>query len=512
MITASRCETLLLELSAALDHALDSESEASEVQRHATKFYESLRIALAEQQGKAISLQMRESLFVHKGIPLADVSIRGRATIAFLRFAGAGGLEFSASATQDDVMRLLRLARGVCEGEDWAYGRGQRDILQRMRGARLLEPSDDVTWDWIDSGPAGDAYTRAGIDLESSAPVRRGIAEAIDGAMDLARSGSTVSMDDARGLSEQVLNTSEGNFDNFLQLAERPEFDVFTVQHSLRVTLFATYVASRLGASREALIEIGAAAMLHDVGKGRIPEEVLYKPGRLDEEERRIMTRHPEFGAEILLDSPDTTACVLGAAWGHHLRHDGRGYPERRPWFSRSTATSIVQVCDVFEALTARRPYKAPYSPARAYDILCSDKGAFDPAVLAAFIRSMGYFPPGRFVQLTDGRFARVSASSAVLDRPTVRTVPDGDTLELSHPSNGHLSVLRILDEPEFVEKMIGGGAPEHGISGLSDRDQADQADREREREQAQSRTDELDELLDDPDDVSGHGDDCRLC
>ncbi|MEM8712994.1 MAG: HD domain-containing phosphohydrolase, partial [Planctomycetota bacterium] len=438
--------------------------------------------------------------------PLSDASIRGRSTIAFLRFSEAGGLSFSEGFDMKGLVELVELARGVCNGEASAYGEHRTARLGQLRGIDLLEPNDDVTWDWIDDGPAGEAYESAGFDLESAAPARRDMASAVEDAMELAGAGSAVELDIARTVSESVVQLSETGFDNIMQLAERPEFDVFTVQHSLRVSLLATYVASQLGASKEMVIEIGAAAMFHDVGKGRIPAEILYKPGRLSEDERRLITTHPQLGTEILLESPDVSACVLGAAWGHHLRYDGKGYPERRPWFETTQITSLIQVCDVFEALTARRPYKAPYSPARAFQILFADAGAFDPAVLSSFTRAMGLFPPGRFVLLSDGRLGRVARAGEALDRPSIRLFPNGEMLDLGAPSNASFSVKRLLDEPEFVELLMGAKdgvvveAPEAPLPSEAE-EEAAAAEKARDEELSATMQDGCD-----------HGDDCRLC
>lgn len=512
MIGLSKAEGLWLELSSAVESALGSGLQDAATMRHAQRLLELTHFALQSEQGAPVKLFMCASLFVHAGIPLADASIRGRATIAFLRFTGAGGIEFSSNIEMASIVGLIDLARGVCRGEDSAFGASRQARLDSLPGIKLLEPTDNVTWDWIDEGPAGKAYEHAGLSLESAAPARRDVATAVEEAMGQASAGTAVQMDVARSVSESIVSVGQSGFDNLMQLAERPEFDVFTVQHSLRVSLLATYVASQLGASREVVTELGAAAMFHDVGKGRIPEEILYKPGRLDEDERRVIATHPQLGTEILLDSPSVSACALGAAWGHHLRYDGKGYPERRPWFESTQATSLIQVCDVFEALTARRPYKAPYSPARAFQILYSDAGAYDPAVLSAFTRAMGLFPPGRFVLLTDGRLARVARAGRSLDRPTVRSFPHGTLIDLSEPAQAGLAILRLLDEPEFVQLLMTSKdgkveeEPKAPLPSQPPHDRSSNGDAARDEELSESVTEG--NSCDD----QGHGDDCRLC
>ena len=518
MMSLTKAESLWLELSHAVDSALSLGTNEAATMRHAQRLLELIHYGLQQQQGSSIKLHMCESLFVHSGIPLADASIRGRATIAFLRFTDSGGIDFSTEIDLPSIVELIDLARGVCKGEDKAFGDSRRARLEALRGISLLEPNDNITWDWIDEGPAGQAYETAGFALESAAPARRDVATAVEEAMGQAGAGEAVQMDTARTVSESIVAVGQSGFDNLMQLAERPEFDVFTVQHSLRVSLLATYVASQHGASKELMTELGAAAMFHDVGKGRIPEEILYKPGRLDEDERRVIATHPQLGTEILLESPSVSACALGAAWGHHLRHDGKGYPARRPWFEVTQATSLIQVCDVFEALTARRPYKAPYSPARAFQILYSDAGAYDPSVLSAFTRAMGLFPPGRFVLMSDRTLGRVARAGKTLDRPVIKAFPTGTMIDLSEPANAGLAVARLLQEPEFVQLLM------TSKDGFVDPDVASGAEPlaplpsavAAEEEEASSRDEEFarapsqDEAA--CDEEHDHGDDCRLC
>ena len=168
MISLSKAEGLWLELSSAVERALDVGMNDTATVRHAQRLLELLHYAFQQQQGKAINLHMCESLFVHSGIPLADASIRGRATIAFLRFAKAGGISFTIDVDLASLVELVDLARGICNGEEQAFGERRDARLASLRGIALLEPNDNITWDWIDEGPAGEAYENAGFALELS--------------------------------------------------------------------------------------------------------------------------------------------------------------------------------------------------------------------------------------------------------------------------------------------------------------------------------------------------------
>ncbi|MEM1450413.1 MAG: HD domain-containing phosphohydrolase [Planctomycetota bacterium] len=441
MITSTRLESVLLELASTIDAALEAGPEAYKVEHAARKLLKSLEGGLLENQGNPIVVEMHDSLFVHRDLPLMQASLQSRSAIAFLRVIGSGGIALEDGLNVGQVVRFVKL---VCASFDrpMPLEAARMELLGNgIIAIGLLDPHDDKTWSLAIDSAAEKLYEAAGFELETAAPVQSEVAHVVEQAMAIAAKGEAIQMDEARTVSEHLHEASRQGFSDLFQLGERPEYDAFTVQHSLRVALLATYVADYIGAPREIVTEVGAAALLHDVGKGRIPDEILYKPERLDQDERRIIAKHPELGAEILLDSSDVSGVALGAAWGHHMRFDGRGYPHRRQWFESSRATSLIQVCDVFEALTARRPYKAPYSPSRAFRILYSDPGAFDPGVLSAFTRALGLYPPGRFVVLSDGRLGRVLRAGQTLDRPTVRIVPDNDDVDLAAPGNEELAV-----------------------------------------------------------------------
>lgn len=455
MITRQAAAKLWVAISGTVEAGLAEDASSTKVLERCLRIYAEIMTYVGDSPTGKIELSMHMSLFVHNGRTMADASIRGRTTIAFLRGMRSGGLRFTATMTPQSLQAMVTLAcQVVSNGGFDTLGIPRAVAVRPLEGIDLLAPSDDVRWDCVSEIWTGSAYRAAGIDLLSAEPAKLEVVSVVEAAMGLAERGCSVDLAAARTASEGIYTIGSQGFDDLLQLAERPEFDVFTVQHSLRVSLLASYVASFMGMPEEAIVELTAGAMFHDVGKGRIPEGVLYKPGRLDDDERRIMQAHPVLGAEILLESDSVSPYALGAAWGHHMRHDGRGYPARRPWFKKSRSTSLIQICDVFEALTSRRPYKAPYSPARAYQILYSDPGAFDPGLLAIFTRAMGLFPPGRFVELVDGRLGRVAKVGRKLDRPSVRLFPDGDLLILDAPENQGIAVKRLLEEPELVRLL----------------------------------------------------------
>jgi putative nucleotidyltransferase with HDIG domain len=165
------------------------------------------------------------------------------------------------------------------------------------------------------------------------------------------------------------------------------ESDADTYWHSIEVATAATAVGTQLGLTRAELVEVELGALMHDVGKLRIPSEVLSKPGRLTPEEQRLVRMHPEWGAEMVARIPGLEA-VVPIVRLHHERPDGRGYPYGLTHERIPLAARIVSVCDAYGAMTKRRPYRAPLDTQGALLELERHAGTqFDPDAVVAFTR-----------------------------------------------------------------------------------------------------------------------------
>lgn len=168
------------------------------------------------------------------------------------------------------------------------------------------------------------------------------------------------------------------------------ESDGDTYRHSLEVAATATALGRRLGLNRAQLVEVELGALLHDVGKLRLPRELLTKPGGLTGEERRLIRLHPDWGADMVARIPGLEAVALIVRL-HHERPDGLGYPHGLTQERIPMATRIVSVCDAYGAMTKHRPYTAPLDMDAALDELERHAGTqFDPEVvevLTEFVR-----------------------------------------------------------------------------------------------------------------------------
>jgi putative nucleotidyltransferase with HDIG domain len=167
-------------------------------------------------------------------------------------------------------------------------------------------------------------------------------------------------------------------------------FDQYTTTHSINVALLSMALAESLGHSPRDIRTLGVAGLLHDLGKVRVPLEILTKPGSLSPEEREVLERHPADGARIILNSDSRLTLPAAVSFEHHIMINGGGYPRRH--FARDChyASTVVHVCDVFDALHTDRPYRAAWPSAKAlHYIERRAEREFEPTMAAAFINLM---------------------------------------------------------------------------------------------------------------------------
>lgn len=276
------------------------------------------------------------------------------------------------------------------------YEMPNMDGIQFIRELRALAGFSETPVAMITSIEADDVKLRA---LEAGAtdflPKRPNSVEVRVRLRNLVSLGQAVSRlnDRASHLAVEVAAATrklhEREEEIILRLALAVEYrDNDTGEHTLRVAKFSQLIAEQLGLPPRFCRDIYLAAPLHDVGKVGIPDHILLKPDRLTESEMSIVRTHAKIGENILADSDcDLIRLAATIALAHHERWDGAGYPHGLKAAEIPIAARIVAVADVFDALTTRRPYKAPISLAEARDYLIANRAThFDPDCVDAFL------------------------------------------------------------------------------------------------------------------------------
>lgn len=396
-----------------------------------------------------------DGFFVYEGKRVFGPSVTGKQLIALSTKLYCGGFGIKRGVSASDVKKFFDItALKTIPVKKLADARSLFDNYG-ITTIRVGDPYSDSAAASI--GGQGKKWfgQSVGGGLQSPTFLYQELYDFVTSAYGSAAAGKEVNVEQAQSVSEFMLKYIQTNFADVMQYVHYPDFDSYTVGHSVRVASLAVYAGSKMGWDDKDLLAIGAAGLLHDIGKSVIPDEILLKKGRLTEEEFGVIKDHPRKGVEILLEQKGVSEFDLAACWGHHLRHDGTGYPAQPSWAVRHPVTSLLQVCDVFEALTAVRPYKPALEPQIAYSIMLSDKGAFHPGIFAAFISMVTLYPPGTYVRLNDRRVGMVVEVSEAIDRPNLLITAGEGGVPLDENSQYYLNLNDRENSEIRVEKLL---------------------------------------------------------
>ena len=250
--------------------------------------------------------------------------------------------------------------------------------------------------------------------LEQSAHTYQQTSNLIKTVMDDIRFGNQLNVHAVKDCASQCVDKVLENSDAMLLLTQLKLQDQYTAQHSLNVCILAILLGHELNFSKNELCRIGLCAMLHDIGKTKVPLEILNKPGKLEGDELVIMRKHPEFGRDILMAASnmdqDTVKDAVDVAYRHHEHVLGTGYPGGIDNFELSRFTKIVAIADAYDAITSDRVYQKGRPHLVALDILIKGMNTiFEADFVVKFINCIGYYPQGNLVELSSGEVGIVA-------------------------------------------------------------------------------------------------------
>ncbi len=232
--------------------------------------------------------------------------------------------------------------------------------------------------------------------------------EAVVSMFQEARMGKAIEAEAAAPLVEEISNSVLRNPGALISLARLKTADDYTFMHSVAVCALMIALARQLGLDEQQTREAGMAGLLHDLGKAMIPLEVLNKPGKLTDAEFDLVKTHPDEGYKMLLTGSGISEMTKDVCLHHHEKVDGSGYPKGLNGETMSLFAKMGAVCDVYDAVTSNRPYKAGWDPAESIKRMAEWKGHFDPKVFQAFVKSLGIYPIGSLVRLESGKLGVV--------------------------------------------------------------------------------------------------------
>jgi len=258
-----------------------------------------------------------------------------------------------------------------------------------------------------------------------------------------------------------------------LGLTTIKNYDEYTFNHCVNVAIYSLAMGRRLGFSKKVLAELGMTALLHDMGKAKIPKEVINKPDKLDDDEWRLMKEHPMIGVEMMLKIKQlgemSPRMVIGV-FEHHLNCNLTGYPKVIRKRDLTLFGKIIKIADCYDAMTTPRIYrKKPYRPEQALAIMVREKNGFDPILLKVFIGIVGIYPIGSLVLLDTkemGVVYETNPDPQCINRPKVILIsqsegrrkigPAVDLTELDDEQKSHKrSIAKALDPQKYHVNIV---------------------------------------------------------
>ncbi len=282
----------------------------------------------------------------------------------------------------------------------------------------------------------------------------------ISDVMDHVKLGKALRLKRAKRVVQSMIDHLLSAETNLLGLTNLRCHDEYTYNHSVNVGILSIAIGQRVGINNNRLVDLGMAAIFHDIGKSCIPLAVLNKPGAFDEQEWAVMRRHPVLGVKELLKLKGVdalTARIMQGSFEHHLYVDGTGYPCVDYPRGVSLSGRIVAIADCYDALTSARVYRRIADPpdATLRYILQKSGTLYDPILAKLFVNVLGVYPMGTLCQLSSGELAVVMRSNPdpeQWERPRVKIIAspdgaavDGAEIDLSDPADGR-RISRTLD------------------------------------------------------------------
>jgi HD-GYP domain-containing protein (c-di-GMP phosphodiesterase class II) len=379
-----------------------------------------------------------------KGEVLADLA-------RTFRQAGIGRVAFREGILQWEFERFLALvgtARGALERDGGIEAILEREGVEHVTAGRITAP---------DQGEGeGDRLVQAWNVYSSAVKTVRRVRQGVR-----AR-GRVEHLDELRDLARQLVDVATEDTQPLLTLHSLKVHDDYSFTHSVNVSILTLVIARALEFTPYALHEITLAALLHDIGKERVPDEVLNKRGKLDPDEWEIMNRHGPDGAKILARTPGVGDLAPVVAYEHQLAYETDN-PDSGKW-PIHVVSQIVCIADIYDALRSVRPYRGELPPDVAMEIMHEEaEKKLDAELFAGFARLVGFYPPGTCVELSSGAIGiSCRTNPDHLRAPLLKVVLDGDGNRLDPPV--HLDLADPGEDNPFGELVKVVDSEEAGV------------------------------------------------
>lgn len=267
------------------------------------------------------------------------------------------------------------------------------------------------------------------------------------------QSSGKINIKEVEGMSVQLLENFKDYAAVLDSIVKERSLDEYIQRHCVNVSVLSIMLGRWLGLSDSELMMLAQSALLHDIGKVKIDERILNKPGYLTSLEFTAIKRHSILGYELVKDLKHISPLVSSGILMHHEKIDGSGYPLGLRGSEISPFAKIIAVADVFDAITSKRPYKCKESPFHALAVLENELcGKLDPLCLTTFVQRISMFYIGEYVRLSNGNLAKiVKINHSDISRPLV--MQGSEFIDLHKASK--LSILEIASLADFTKQRF---------------------------------------------------------
>ncbi len=321
------------------------------------------------------------------------------------------------------------LAAGICEL--YIDTRRGRDVGEHVPTAEEAERETARQVRLIEAAPQSAAPEPRVSLAEEMNRARQAFGEAVKiirGLMEDVRLGKQIELASTRPSVEKIVGSVMRNSNAMMTMRRLKSLDDYTFLHSVSVCAMLVSFSKIVDLSLSAIHDVALGGLIHDIGKMRLAQAVLNKPGRLSEEEFLHIKAHVVLGSDLVRQLPGIPPLAMEPLDLHHERYDGSGYPRGLKGAEISQVGQMSAIVDVYDAITSDRPYRKAMSPAAAVQKLFEwSKHHFDPEMTKVFVKSVGIYPIGTLVRLESGRLGVViEQCDTQLLTPVVRVMYDG--------------------------------------------------------------------------------------
>jgi HD-GYP domain-containing protein (c-di-GMP phosphodiesterase class II) len=361
--------------------------------------------------------------------------------LTLCKVAGIGAIHVGTSGSARDWTVLLSLLGAEAKG---APKERYQEIVQRLKETKIETfQLDEPTETQMDREFNEESKAAANRTYSQSVAVTKDVINSV-------RIGKTPNIRKIKrvvqGIVDQVLNEET----SLIGLTAIRDYDEYTFTHSVNVCIFSIALGRRLGMNKLQLYELGLAALMHDIGKSRVPLDLLQKTGELTDEEWKWMAAHPWLGVLVLFQfrrqQEELSYRAMTVCHEHHMKIDLTGYPKAIRPRQVSLLSKIVSIADGYDAATSRRVYKTEVlAPSSVLEEMRDNpRRGLDQVLVKAFINLLGIYPVGTLVVLDTFELAVVSASNPnpeALSRPIVKIISDAQGNRVSPPLTIDLAI-----------------------------------------------------------------------